>query len=126
MWADRSALSGPEIATFVRRSIKDRVESIAVTVRALLDLGPRYKSGPRGDAIAVAIGGHIWVVPRPRHGVSMRHCICWHRPVLGGRDADGDRDVSPDQSIIVSREWRSRQAVRLVVPPSVFGPWLAA
>jgi DNA (cytosine-5)-methyltransferase 1 len=66
VWAHLSEVSGSEIATFVKRYIKDPIESIAVRERELLDLGLRYKSGADGDTIEITIGTHRWIVPRPR------------------------------------------------------------
>ena len=66
VWTHLSELSGVEIATFVKRYIKDPVESIAVRERELLDLGLRYRTGVAGDSIEVTIGSHSWVIPRPR------------------------------------------------------------
>jgi DNA (cytosine-5)-methyltransferase 1 len=66
VWAHLSELSGVEIATFVKRYIKDPVESIAVRERELLDLGLRYRTGPVNDSIEITIGTHSWVIPRPR------------------------------------------------------------
>jgi DNA (cytosine-5)-methyltransferase 1 len=66
VWQHLSELSGAEIATFVKKYVKDPVESIALRERDLLDLGIRYRSGPDGDSIEVAIGETRWVIPRPR------------------------------------------------------------
>ena len=66
VWSHLSELSGVEIATFVKRYIKDPVESIAVRERELLDLGLRYRTGADGDSIEVTVGAHTWVIPRPR------------------------------------------------------------
>lgn len=66
VWEHLADLSGAEMATFVKRYVKDPVESIAVRERALLDFGMRYRSGPQGDTIEVTIGTYSWTVPRPR------------------------------------------------------------
>ena len=66
VWSHLSELSGVEIATFVKRYIKDPVESIAIQERELLDLGLRYRTGIEGDIIEVTIGTHSWVIRRPR------------------------------------------------------------
>ncbi len=66
VWTHLSELSGVEIATFVKRYIKDPVESIAVRERELLDFGLRYKTGPDGDSIEVTVGAHSWTISRPR------------------------------------------------------------
>jgi hypothetical protein len=66
VWSHLSELSGVEIATFVKRYIKDPVESIAIQERELLDLGLRYRTGIEGDIVEVTIGTHSWVIRRPR------------------------------------------------------------
>lgn len=66
VWKHLAEISGPEIATFVRRYIKEPVESIALRERDLLDFGMRYRPGPQGDTIEVTIGTHTWTIPRPR------------------------------------------------------------
>jgi DNA (cytosine-5)-methyltransferase 1 len=66
VWGHLAELSGTEIATFVRKYVKDPVESIALRERDLLDLGLRYRAGPDGDSIEVTIGEHRWELPRPR------------------------------------------------------------
>jgi DNA (cytosine-5)-methyltransferase 1 len=66
VWTHLAELSGTEIATFVKRYIKDPVESIAVRERELLDLGLRYRTGQDGDTIEVTVGSHSWVIPRPK------------------------------------------------------------
>jgi DNA (cytosine-5)-methyltransferase 1 len=66
VWDHLTALSGRQIATFVKRYIKDPVASIAVRERELHDLGLRYRSGPDGDTIEITVGSHHWVIPRPR------------------------------------------------------------
>ena len=66
VWSHLSELSGVEIATFVKRYIKDPVESIAVRERELLDLGLRYRTGTEGDTIEVTLGSYTWRIARPR------------------------------------------------------------
>jgi DNA (cytosine-5)-methyltransferase 1 len=66
VWGHLAELSGAEIATFVKKYVKDPVESIALRERDLLDLGLRYRTGPAGDSIEVTIGEHRWSIPRPR------------------------------------------------------------
>lgn len=67
VWGHLAELSGTEIATFVKKYVKDPVESIALRERDLLDLGLRYRGGAGGDSIEVTVGEHRWVIPRPRH-----------------------------------------------------------
>ena len=55
-----------EIANFVKRYIKDPIESIAVREQNLLNLGLSYKAGINGDTLNVTIGTHSWVIQRPR------------------------------------------------------------
>jgi hypothetical protein len=71
VWTHLSELSGVEIANFVKRYIKDPVESIAVRERELLDLGLRYKTEADGDSIEVRVGTHTWVIPRPRRDAAI-------------------------------------------------------
>lgn len=66
VWIHLSELSGVEIATFVKRYIKDPIESIAVRERQLLDLGLRYRTDVSGDSVEITIGTHTWVIPRPQ------------------------------------------------------------
>lgn len=66
VWEHLAELSGPEMATFVKRYVKDPVESIAVRERELLDLRMRYRSGPQGDTVEITIGQYTWTIPRPR------------------------------------------------------------
>lgn len=66
VWVHVSELSGSEIAAFVKRYIKDPVESIAVRERDLLDLGLRYRTDTSGDSVEITIGTHTWIIPRPR------------------------------------------------------------
>lgn len=54
VWSHLSELSGVEIANFVKRYIKDPIESIAVRERNLLNLGLSYKAGINGDTLNVS------------------------------------------------------------------------
>ena len=83
VWLHLSELSGSEIATFVKRYIKDPIESIAVRERELLDLGLRYRTGADGDSVEVTIGTHTWTIPRPRRDQAIA--------------IDGDDDTESDE-----------------------------
>ncbi len=65
VWEHLAELSGPEMATFATRYVKDPVADVAMRERELLDLGMRYRPGPNGDVIEVTIGEYKWSIPRP-------------------------------------------------------------
>ena len=67
MWAHVEERSGPEIAKFVRKYVKEPILEISDHEEKLLDLSLRYVPGANSDSIQVSVGEQSWAIgPRPR------------------------------------------------------------
>lgn len=67
MWAHVEERSGPKIAHFVKKYVKEPILDISKYEEELLDLHLKYVSGPNSDSIVVSIGEQSWTIePGPR------------------------------------------------------------
>jgi len=72
MWAHVEERSGPEIARFVTKYVKEPILDISGHEERLLDLSLKYVPGAASDSIQVSVGGQSWAIaPRPRRNEAL-------------------------------------------------------